>query len=459
MKVIIIGHGPGGMTASGTLRIWDRDAEITNIDTKTFDLYHPCATPYVIGGKFCDDGDEDAIREDIPYEKMKIKHFHRHLVEKIDRDAKKVQVRNLNTDERFELEYDKIILATGSYATKPPILGAKEGKNVFSLKWLDDAEKIRKAAEKASNVVIIGASAISLEVGCELAERGIHVTILVRSRVLRRAFDPDYSKLIVDLLSQKLTEHLHIKVGVNAKEIVLDDNGMATKVITTEDEELPADFVFAAAGVKAETTLAQDAGLEIGPTGGIKVDKYLQTSDPDIIGVGDCTETIDLVRGDPLASMLATCAVRMGRVAAMTIAKPGEIVFPGTLDNFIVPFLDLNVGSVGYNIITAEEKYGEGNVLAVKVKTTDKPHFMHGAREIYFKILVVKETGKIIGAQCIGYDHVTDNLNIVAIAIQACMDYKQLLEADLCYAPAINESIYPVTQALDMVARRLLRKR
>ena len=119
----------------------------------------------------------------------------------------------------------------------------------------------------------------------------------------------------------------------------------------------------------------------------------------------------------------------------------------------------MNVGSVGYNIITAEEKYGEGNVLAVKVKTTDKPHFMHGAREIYFKILVVKETGKIIGAQCIGYDHVTDNLNIVAIAIQAGMDYKQLLEADLCYAPAINESIYPVTQALDMVARRLLRKR
>ncbi|MCK4895916.1 MAG: FAD-dependent oxidoreductase, partial [Candidatus Heimdallarchaeota archaeon] len=199
MKVIIIGHGPGGMTASGTLRIWDRTAEITNIDTKDFDLYHPCATPYVIGGKFQDLGNGDAIKEDIPYEKMKIKHLHRHLVEKIDRTAKKVQVRNLNTDERFELEYDKIILATGSYNTSPPIPGVKEGKNVFSLKWLEEAEEIRLAAEKAKKVVVIGASAIALEVGCELAERGLDVTIFVRSRVLRQAVDPDYSKLIVNL--------------------------------------------------------------------------------------------------------------------------------------------------------------------------------------------------------------------------------------------------------------------
>jgi len=458
MKVIIIGHGPGGMTASGTLRIWDRNAEITNIDTKDFDLYHPCAAPYVIGGKFRDYGNEDAIREDIPYEKMKIKHLHRHLVEKIDRTTKKVQVKNLNTDERFELEYDKIILATGSYATKPPIPGT-DGKNVFSLKWLEDAERIRKAAEKAKKVVVIGASAIALEVGSELAERGLNVTIFVRSRVLRQSFDPDYSKLIVELLSAKLPEHLTIKVGENVKEVILDENGIAYKVITTNDEELETDFVFTAAGVKAETTLAKESGLEIGETGGVKVDKYLLTSDPDIVAIGDCTETSDLVRGDPLSSMLATCAVHMGRVAAMTIAKPGQVEFPGTLNNFIVPFLDLNVGSIGYNIITAEEKYGEGNVLAVKIKTTDKPHYMPEAREIYFKVLVVKETGKIIGAQCIGYNQVTDNLNIISIAIQADMTYKQLLETDLCYAPAINETIYPVTQALEMVARRLLRKR
>ena len=459
MKVLIIGHGPGGMTASGTLRIWDRNAEITNIDTKDFDLYHPCATPYVIGGKFKDLGNSDAIKEHIPYEKMKIKHLHRHLVEKIDRAAKKVQVKNLNTNERFELEYDKIILATGSYNTSPPIPGVKEGKNVFSLKWLEEAEEIRLAAEKAKKVVVIGASAIALEVGCELAERGLDVTIFVRSRVLRQSFDPDYSKLIVDLLSAKLPEHLTIKVGENVKEVVLDENGMAYKVITTNDEELETDFVFAAAGVKAETSLAKDAGLEIGVTGGLKVDKYLQTSDPDIIGIGDCTETVDLVRGDPLSSMLATCAVHMGRIAAYTIAKPGEVEFPGTLNNFIVPFVDLNVGSIGYNIVTAEEKYGEGNVLSVKIKTTDRPHYMPEAREIYFKVLVVKETGKIVGAQGIGYNLVTDNLNIVSIAIQADMTYKQLLEADLCYAPAINETIYPVTQALEMVARRLLRKR
>ena len=457
MKVIIIGHGPGGMTASCTLRIWDRTVEILNVDTKEFDLYHPCATPYVIGGKFCDDGDEQAICEDIPYEKMNVRHLHRHLVEKIDRKAKKVQIRNLNTNERFEENYDKIILATGSIATKPSIPGVKDGKNVFSLKWLEDAEKIREAAEKAKKVVVIGASAISLEVACELAERGIDVTILVRSRVLRKAMDPDFSKLIVDLLTEKMSEHLTIKVGVNAKEIILDDNNMATKVITTEDEVLETDFIFAAAGVKAETALAEDAGLEIGETGGIKVNEYLITSDPDILAIGDCTETVDLVRGDPISSMLATCAVRMGRVAAMTLAKPNEIKFSGTLDNFIVPLLDLNVGSVGYNIVTAEEKYGEGNVLAVKIRTTDKPLFMPGAREIHFKILVEKATGKILGAQCIGYDSVTDNLNIVSVAMQTGLNYKQLLEADLCYAPAINESIYPVTQALEMVARRLLR--
>ncbi len=450
MKVVIIGHGSSGWTTAATLRAWDRKCEITVIDAKHYDAYHPCAMPYAIGGLL---EDETPLKESMNYERMNINFLRRHKAMKIDCENKKVSVKNLENEELFEVEYDKLVICTGSIAKYPPIPGA-DGKNIYALKWIEDSETIRKAAATASKVVVLGASAIGLEVATELAHRGIETVVLARSRIMRLLIDPDYAAETVKLLEEKLPK-LKIISSIGIQEVVLDENGMAKK-ITTDQGDFECDFVVAATGIRAEVTLAQEAGIKIGETGAIATDEELYTSDPDILAVGDCAETTHLVSNQKVHSALATCCVRMARVAAMTLGKPGKAKFPGTLNNFIVPYIDLRVGSVGL-IKKAAEDAGF-DVLSVKIKTHGKPTYMPGAKELYFKILVEKETGMILGAQAIGPDSISDNLNIVAMALQKKMTFQELLEADLCYAPAINETIYPVTQALEMVSRRLLRK-
>ncbi len=449
MKVVYIGHGSSGWTSASTLRAWDRTAEITIIDKKNYDAYHPCAMPYAIGGLW---EDESPLVESINYQMMKINFLRRHEALKIDRQNKKVSVKNLENDAVFDVEYDYLIVCTGSKAKYPPIPGA-DGKNVHALKWIEDSAKIREAAAKASKVVVLGASAIGLEVATELAHKGIETVILARSRLMRLLIDPDYADETVKLLEEKLPK-LKFVIGVGINEIVLDANGMATKV-TTDQGDFDCDFVVAATGIRPEITLAQEAGLKIGESGAIVTDDELKTSDPNILAVGDCAETIHLVSKQPINSAIATCCVRMARVAAMTIAKPGALKFPGTMNNFIVPFVDIRVGSVGLIKKAAEDAGFE--VVTAKIKTYNKPHYMPDSQDLYFKILADKNTGKILGAQAIGPDSITDNLNVISLGMQNEMTFLELLQSDLCYAPAVNETIYPVTQALEMISRKMLR--
>jgi len=451
MKVVFIGHGSSGWTAATTLRAWDRTAEITVIDKKNYDAYHPCALPYAIGGLW---EDESPLIESMNYQMMKINFLRRHEALKIDRQNKKVSVKNLENDEVTEVEYDYLVLCIGSKAKFPPIPGA-DGKNIYALKWIEDSAMIREAAATASKVVVVGASAIGLEVATELAHRGIETVVLARSRIMRLLIDPDYANETVKLLEERLPK-LKFIIGVGINEIILDENGMATKV-TTDQGDFECDFVIAATGVRPEVTLAQEAGLEIGESGAIVTDEELKTSDPNILAVGDCAETTHLVSKKPINSAIATCCVRMARVAAMTIARPGTLKFPGTMNNFIVPYVDLRVGSVGLIKKAAEDAGFE--VVSAKIKTHNKPPYMPDAEDFYFKILADKNTGKLLGAQAIGPDSITDNLNVVSMGLQSEMTFQELLEADLCYAPAVNETIYPVTQALEMISRKMLRRK
>ena len=451
MKVVFIGHGSSGWTAATTLRAWDRTAEITVIDKKNYDAYHPCAMPYAIGGLW---EDESLLIESMNYQMMKINFMRRHEALKIDRQNKKVIAKNLENEEVVEVEYDYLVICTGSIAKTPPLSGI-DGKNVYALKWIEDSAKIREAAVNASKVAVVGASAIGLEVATELAHRGIKTVVLARSRIMRLLIDPDYADETMKLLEERLPK-LKFLVGIGINEIALDENGMATKV-TTDQGDFECDFVVNATGVQPEVTLAKEAGLEIGESWAIVTDEELKTSDPNILAVGDCAETTHLVSKKPINSAIATCCVRMARVAAMTIAKPGTLKFPGTMNNFIVPYVNLRVGSVGLITKAAEDAGFE--VVSAKIKTHNKPTYMPDSEEVYFKILVDKNTDKILGAQAIGSDSITDNLNVVSMALQKEMTFQELLEADLCYAPAVNETIYPVTQALEMVSRKVLRKR
>ncbi len=450
MKVIIIGHGATGWTCASTLRLWNRSAEITVVDSKSYDVYHPCAMPYAIGGLF---PNEEPLMEKVNYSVMNINFLRFHRALKIHRDSKVLLVEDMNSQKTKELPYDYLILTTGSRAWVPPIKGSN-ASNIYTLKWIEDAKVIREAAENASKVVVVGASAIGLEVGTELAHRGLEVVILeLMPKILPRAMDPDFADTITEELLSSF-DNLKILTDVKTEEIVSDTEGRATKILTDKGE-FEADFVVMATGVRPNIDLAKDANLEIGKFGAIVVDDKMFTNDSHILAAGDCAQAKDMVTGQPTVSLLASYAVRMARIAAMTLAKPDTLLDIGTLNNFIVPFHTLRIGSVGLNSNDAKER--GYSVVSGKVKTHNKPAYMPDAKELTLKILVDKNTKLLLGAQAIGPDSITDNLNIVSLAIQNKMTVIDLLNADLCYAPAVNETIYPITQALEMAARKLLR--
>ncbi|MHA1685548.1 MAG: NAD(P)/FAD-dependent oxidoreductase [Candidatus Heimdallarchaeaceae archaeon] len=450
MKVVIIGFGTAGWLTVVNLRVFDRKSEIVVVDEKSYDIYHPCSMPYAIGGLF---SDETPLIEAFNDKLMKVKFYRRHRALSIDRSNKTVQIKNLETDEIVSLSYDKLVLATGSQPWSPPIPG-HDAPNVYSLKWIEDSKKIREAANSASKAVVIGASAIGLEVGTELARRGIQTVVVeLLPHILPKALDQDFAEFLTSETLKNLP-NLKILTGVKAERIELDDKGFATKVVT-DNGTFEADFVVMATGVRPNVSLAKNAGLEIGNYGGIVVNECMETSDPDILAVGDCVQTIDMIDQSPILALLASSASRMARVAGLTLAKPGKIVFPGTLNNFIVPVHNLRVGSVGLTSHVAKER--GYNIHVGKIRTTDKPEHMPDAKELLFKVLVDKESGQILGAQAIGSDAITDNLNIISLAIQSKMTVSDLLNSDLCYAPAVNDTIYPVIKAAEIVARRLFK--
>lgn len=450
MKVVIIGFGTAGWLTAVNLRMFDRKAEITVIDSKAYDIYHPCSMPYAIGGVI---PDESELIENFNDKLMKIQFYRRHKALNINRDAKTIDVKNLETEEVLTINYDKLVLATGSKTWSPPIPG-RDAPNVYSLKWIEDSQKIREAASKASNAVVIGASAIGLEVGTELARRGVNTVIVeLLPHILPKALDADYAEYLTEE-TLKALPNLKILTGVKTDHIALNDEGFATQVIT-DHGTFDADFVVMATGVRPEVSLAKDAGLEIGQYGGIIVNEFMQTSDPDILAVGDCVQTVDMIDDSPTLALLASSAARMARVAGINLANPGKISFIGTLNNFIVPIHDLRVGSVGLTTTVAKER--GYNIQVGKIKTTDKPEHIPGVKELLFKVIVDKGTGRLLGAQAIGSDTITDNLNIVSLAIQNKMTVVDVLNSDLCYAPAVNDTLYPVIKALEMIARRLLK--
>jgi len=448
MHIVVVGFGTAGWLATVNLRKWNRKDEISVIDEKSYDIYHPCSQPYVIGGEL---SDTQEIVEPFNNKMLKVNFYRRHRATKIDRRSKTIFVEDLQTGQNLELQYDYLILATGSQPWSPPIPGVNS-RNVYSLKWIEDTAAIRNAASSAKKAVVIGASAIGLEVGIELAKRGIDTVIIeLLPHILPKALDQDFAEYLQEKLLQALP-NLRIFTGTVAKEFHVNDSGLVERVIT-DKEEFDTDIVIMATGVRPNVSLAKEAGLKIGKYGGIVVDETMRTSDPSIYAAGDCVETLGFIDKKPTLALLASSAVRMARIAAMSIVKPGFLTFPGVLNNFIVPLVNIRVGSVGLTTHTATEN-GYSFVTA-KVKTTDKPEHIPDATEFLIKLLIEKNTGKFLGAQAIGSDSITDNLNIISLAIQSGLTYKDILNSDLCYAPAVNDTLYPVVKAIELALKKL----
>jgi NADPH-dependent 2,4-dienoyl-CoA reductase/sulfur reductase-like enzyme/rhodanese-related sulfurtransferase len=444
-KIIVIGGSAAGPKAASRARRMDEHAEIT-IFQKASDLsMASCGYPYYIGG-FFDDRNQllcsptGVVRDSKFF--LNAKNIITRVnteVTAINRQNKQIEFTDLVTGEKGSVPYDKLILATGSTPRKPPIPGI-DLEGVTPLQSLPDADYLRKVRDegKIKKAVVIGGGLIGIETCEALHLAGIEITIIELLPQLLTFLDKQMAKLVEKYVQTKA--NVILENGVAA---FLGENGKLTGVKLQNGTEIPCELAVVAIGVTPNTRLAKDAGLETGQTGGIVVNAFMQTNDPDIYAAGDCIEIPNLLTGNPVHAPYDDLANLEGRVAGENVISGNVATFPGTIQTGICKVFDYGVGSTGLSEQNAQ-KAGLKNIETVVNASLDKPAFMQG-NLLITKLVVDTINELILGAQVIGPGDVSKQVAIWAMAIKSGLTVNDMINADLPYAPpyslAIDHSI------------------
>jgi NADH oxidase (H2O2-forming) len=443
-KIVIIGAHAAGCDAASAARLTDKNAEITMLTNEKYAGYSRCGLPFVLGGHIKSFTDLIVFPQSY-FRMMKIDLKLETNVTNIDTKSKTVEFQH--KDGRMEnLQYDSLIIAAGAKSAIPPIKG-REKNGVFTLRTIEDGEKIEQAIKEAKSAVVIGAGLIGLETGVAFVERGLKTTVVeLLPQILPAMLDKD----VADAVQRELEgKGLKIVTGRSVDEIL---GGEKVSGVSVGGEQIPADIVVVATGVRGNTELAQKAGIELGETRLIKVNMRMETNVKDVYACGDCVETINLITKRPTVCQLGTTAVRQAKVAG-TNAAGGYAIFPGVLGASVTKLFDIEVGAVGLGESFAQ-RAGMETVSATFTGKT-KAQYYPGALPIKIKLITEKETEKIIGAQMVGGEGVAQRVNALSFAILKEMTVKELAKAETCYAPPLAETWDPIILAAQMLLRKL----
>ncbi|MBN1393941.1 MAG: FAD-dependent oxidoreductase [Pirellulales bacterium] len=453
MKVVIIGGVAAGPKAASKIIRLMPNADVTIVEKGRLLSYAGCGLPYFVSGVVKEEKElmstpVGVVRDPIFFRKVKNVHvLNETEAAEIDRAGKRVRIRSLADGKESWLNYDKLVLATGGTPVVPPIPNVRL-KNIFTLTGVRDAEGIRAilAEEKARDVVIVGGGLIGVETTEALAYKGCRVTIVEMLPQVLNIFDWEMAELV----EQHMESH-GVKVLTGTKVVSFQGNGKVSRV-ATDRGELPADMVVMAVGVRPNVGLAKTAGLEIGSTGAIKVDEHMQTSDPDIYAAGDCVQSVDLLTGRPCFVPLGSTANKQGRVVAVNVCG-GSDSFPGVLGSTVCKVFDFCVARTGLTE-TAAEKLGY-EVTTALAPGPDRAHYMPGAAPLLLKLVVDRDTRKLLGAQAIGRGAGDKRIDVAAMAITAGMTVDQLANVDLCYAPPYSPAMDNIITAANVARNKL----
>ncbi|QNB46101.1 pyridine nucleotide-disulfide oxidoreductase [Thermanaerosceptrum fracticalcis] len=455
-KYVIIGGVACGPKVAARLRRLDLDAEITIIEKGEILSYGGCGMPYYISDEVHDIKELWSTPVGVPrdvqfFKKVKnIEIMDRTLAQKINRTEKKVEVVRLETGEVQEISYDKLVLAVGGTPVDPPIPG-KNLNNVYKLNHPYDAEGIKKAVGtgKIKNAVIVGGGLIGLEVAESLTKLGIKVVIVeMLDRVLPKMLDIEMASL---LMHDMRVNGVDISVNNKVLSFEGDDQGNL-KAVVTEQGTIEAQLALVSIGVRPNSKLAQEAGLEITDNDAIKVNEYLQTTDPDIYAGGDCVDNYHLILKKRVYTPLGDLANIHGRIIANNIAGTPE-EFPGVLGTTICRVFDFNAGSVGLTEERARELHYD--VVTVLAPGPDKAHFYPTAKTIFIKLVGNKKDGKIIGAQVIGPGDVAKRLNMLSLGLYYGITAKEMAKMDLAYAPPFAPAMDNLITAANIIQNKI----
>ncbi len=455
-KVVIVGGVACGPKAASRIKRLNPAAEVTIVEKGELLSYAGCGLPFYISGEVANHNElmttpTGVVRDTFFFKTVKGIDVRNHtLVKAVDRHKKVINTVGIESGIDMEIPYDTLVLAVGSQYQVPPIKGT-ELSGVHFLQTVEDARKIRNESGplEGKRAIIIGAGLIGIEVTEAFKKQGMQITLIEKlDRVMGELLDPE---IAYHMHNELAANSVTLKAGESVLSINGDDRGHVTGV-TTDKGEYPADLVLIAVGVRPNTALAREMGLEIGTTGAIKVDAHMRTSDPDIYAGGDCVENMHLITGQPIYAPMGSTANKHGRVIADNIGGiPTQ--FKGVAGTTICKLFNMNVARIGLTEkMAAEQGYDYFTVLN---PSPDKAHFLKDARLIIIKFIVERQTGKLLGAQIVGPGDVAKRMDVVASHITSGNSVVEIGQYDLAYAPPFSAALDNIITTANIAENKL----
>jgi len=427
MKTVIIGGVASGMSAAARLRRLDEQAEITVYEMSEHVSYANCGLPYFVSDVI---SRRDNLLLQTPkalWDRFRIKAKVQHMVTAINRDAKTVTIKDLTTGNTHEDNYDYLVIATGARPRKLNVPGIERA---MWLRNVTDADAVKKALQETENksVAILGAGFVGIELAENIRHMGIPVTIIQRSNSILGQFDPE----MIQPLHARLEKH-GVKIELNAESKEITDDS----VILTDGRKIDAGLVFTAAGVDPDNTLAREAGLKIGETGGLWVDAQQRTSDPNIFAAGDAVEKHGQLIGNQTLIPLANLANRHGRLIADVIAGR-NVKAHDAIGTVIIGAFGMAAGITG---LSEKEAIKAGIAhQVIHIHPNNHAGYYPGSKRLSMKVLFDPATGNILGAQANGEDGVDKRIDVIATAMHGGLTIDDLMDLELAYAPQFGSA-------------------
>ncbi|MBX3398041.1 MAG: FAD-dependent oxidoreductase [Gemmataceae bacterium] len=448
-RILIVGGVAGGMSAATRLRRLDEFAEIAIFERGPYVSFANCGLPYQLGGEIADKGKLIVQTPERLAAVFRLGVHARHEVIAVRPVAQEIDVRDLATGQIRAEKYDDLILSTGASPVVPNIPGIDRAGH-FPLRTIPDLERTDDwiRTKNAKTALILGGGFIGLETAEQLHRRGLAVSVVEYGSQVLKPFDPEMAAII----HREIRKHgVSLRLGQSVVRFEAGD-AAASIAVLADGTRLPADLVIVGVGVKPEAKLAADAGLKIGPTGGIAVDEALRTSDPHVWAIGDAIEVTHGVTGQPMLIPLGGPANRQGRTVADNICGRASR-YESTIGTAIVRVFDQVAAVTGANE-TLLKKAGIPFEV-VHLHPNSHAGYYPGAKPIALKVLFATGDGKILGAQAVGEDGVDKRIDVIATAIKAGMTVHDLADLELCYAPPFGSAKDPVNLA-GMAAQNVL---
>ncbi len=455
-RVLIIGGVAGGASCAARLRRLDEHCEIVIYEMGSYVSFANCGLPYFIGDVIVEENKLMVATPELFRNRFNIQVFTDSQVLAIDRTSQTLTIKNQLTEQTHTDCYDALVIATGAQAVWPDIPGV-DLPSVYALRTIPDSRKIRADLEKMRHAIVMGGGYLGLELAENLKKRGLDVCVLQSSGQLMPTLDKEMARYI----EQHLRENgLECRLNAIASAIELNPDQSLT-VQLQDGQTIRTDAVMISVGVKPRIELAQQAGLEIGELGGIRVNENMQTSDPKIWAVGDVVEVRNTVSGQWQLFPLAGPANRQGRLAAAHIADNGRQIYAaatpyrGVQGTSVCGLFGLTVAATG---LTEKQLKQMGMTDYEKVYLHPGNHvgYYPGAKPIRMKLLYHRQDGRVLGAQAVGEAGVARRIDVIATFIQMQGTVFDLEEAELCYAPQFGATKDPVNLA-GMIAANQLR--